>query len=67
MSRSQRRVVPGRAVPEDVLHAVSTLGRCPDCASATELREVLPRVFQLLVLHDGSCPWLRAREEGRGR
>ena len=67
MNRRQRRAarragIPA-GIPRDVLHSAGTLSRCPDCLSEAELREVLPRVWQLVVSHDPPCPWLRGREE----
>lgn len=45
---------------------IANSGMCPDCNADVQLIEVEPRVKRLTVLHDDTCPTLRAIED-RGR
>ncbi len=65
MNRAARRRARRAGIPEVAVVAADY--RCLDCNSEAELAEVLPRVYRLVVLHDDTCPWLRARQVGRGR
>lgn len=38
---------------------------CPDCDADTRMVMMSPGVYKLEVLHDPTCPWLRARERGK--
>ena len=60
-AQAENPPLAGGCVPVAVA-ALAAVQRCADCLSEAELREALPRVYRLTVLHDPGCPWLAARE-----
>lgn len=35
---------------------------CDDCLATTELEEISPKVFSLVIRHDGTCPTYQAMQ-----
>lgn len=60
---SNRKHLPPRLTPEHLQFAAA-VGRCPDCDSHQRIRPAAPGVFELLVLHDDTCPRLARMERG---
>jgi hypothetical protein len=47
------------------LHRATSMARCPDCDSTVEVEQLSQRVYNAVVRHDDTCPWL-ADFERRG-
>ncbi|MCV7150527.1 hypothetical protein [Mycolicibacterium pyrenivorans] len=45
---------------------IQRVAACPDCGSEVESIQVEPGVYEVLVRHDDSCPWLAAFERDGG-
>jgi hypothetical protein len=66
VNRAQRRAGGRRHLSGSAAVAFARSYSCPDCSSDQQLLEEGNGLYVLEVAHDPTCPWLAARQRGRG-